>query len=58
MTILMTLLGVLFAMLTLLFTKLNFKKAAGVFFAFLFVGVFVDMFLATYATLVIGSLTH
>lgn len=56
MTILMTLIGVLAFVLTLIFTKINFKKAFGVFFAFIAVGILIDVFLASYATLLIGSL--
>lgn len=58
MTVLMTFLGVIAFVLTLVFTKLNFKKAFGVFFALIATGIFIDLFLASYATLLIGSLTH
>lgn len=58
MTILMTLLGGVAFVLTLLFTKLNFKKGFGVFFAFLAIGLLIDVFLASYASLLISSLSQ
>lgn len=58
MTILMTLLGAIAFVLTLLFTKLNFKKGFGVFFAFIAIGLLIDVFLASYANLLFATISH
>lgn len=58
MTLIMILLGGLAFLATLLFTKLNFKKAFGAFFACVLLGLLIDVFLASYATLLLGYLTH
>lgn len=54
MTILMTFLGILAFVVVFVFTKFNFKKALTAFFAFVLVGIIVDLFLASYATLLIN----
>lgn len=58
MTLIMILLGALAFVGTLVFTKLNFKKAFGVFFACVALGLIIDVFLASYATLMLGYLTQ
>lgn len=54
MTILMTFIGVLAFVVVFVFTKFNFKKALTAFFAFVVVGILVDVFLASYATMLIN----
>lgn len=54
MTILMTFIGVIAFVVVFVFTKFNFKKALTAFFAFVAIGILVDLFLASYATLLIN----
>lgn len=58
MTIIMTLFGGVAFVLVLLFTKLNFKKGFGVFFAFIAIGLLIDVFLASYANLMISAISN